>query len=226
MIVARFDQDKSFAKEMNNIVNYSLGFIEGANKGKAAFFATLGERVKVVLEQFIDSSARQSPETLHHVYEWHRTGSPEARLFDIQFSVSNLGLSLKSTFTQSTSTQNGSNVPFYNKASVMESGMSVTIKPRKAQALVFESGTETVFTKNPVNVSNPGGVAVVGSYEKTFDLFINSYFTQAFLQSSGIIKRFKDTSLYKKNLRSGVKLGRQVGVVTGLRWIVNVGVGA
>jgi len=45
---------------------------------------------------------------------------------------------------------------------------------------------EQVFTKNPINVSNPGGDWVQGSYEKTFDNFMNNYFKQSFLRASGI----------------------------------------
>ena len=32
----KFD-NKKFAKQMNNIVNYSFGFFEGAEKGKTVF---------------------------------------------------------------------------------------------------------------------------------------------------------------------------------------------
>jgi len=225
MIGITVDKDKSFLKELNNIVSYSLGFVEGAKRGKTIFLATFGERVTEITKLFIDSAARQNPESLHHVYEWYQTGSPNARLFDINFTVSNLGLSLKTTFRQSVSVQNGSKMPFYNKAMVMESGAAVTVRPKESAVLVFEQDGQTVFTKNPTEINNPGGVSVAGSFQETFDLFINSYFTQAFLQSSGIRKKFGDMSLYKKNLAAGIKLGSSVGVSAGFKWIVNVGVG-
>jgi hypothetical protein len=199
--------------------------VEGAKRGKTIFLATFGERVTEITKLFIDSAARQNPESLHHVYEWYQTGSPNARLFDINFTVSNLGLSLKTTFRQSVSVQNGSKMPFYNKAMVMESGAAVTVRPKESAVLVFEQDGQTVFTKNPTEINNPGGVSVAGSFQETFDLFINSYFTQAFLQSSGIRKKFGDMSLYKKNLAAGIKLGSSVGVSAGFKWIVNVGVG-
>jgi len=224
MISVTFDRKGIFAKQMDNLVKYSIGFVEGANAGKKLFFATFGEKVTEVLEEFIDSVARQEPEALHHVYEWYETGNPGARLFDIRYTVSNLGLSLNSTFRQSTSIKNGSKVPFYNKAALMENGISITVSPKESDVLVFEDGAETVFTKNPVSIDSPGGYAVEGSFERTFDLFVNSYFSQAFLQIAGINRQFTNLTSYKQNLAAGIKVGKAAGVKAGFRWITNVGV--
>jgi hypothetical protein len=225
MINIRFDMDKAFAKEMNNLVQYSLGFVEGVNAGKHVFFATIGEKSKEIISSFVDSMARQDPNSLHHVYEWYQAGSPEARLFDITYTVSNLGLSLKSTFRQSTSIKNGSKVPFYNKANIMESGMSVTIRPKNATVLSFEQGGEQVFTSNPIQVESPGGRETHGSFERAFDLFVNSYFSQAFMQTIGISKKFGNLEIYSRNLRAGLKGGKPIGVSSGYRWVANLGVG-
>ena len=226
MISVKLDSSKQFSKEMNNLVNYSLGFIEGIGAGKHLFFATVGEKVKEILSSFIDSMARQSPETLHHVYEWHQTGSPSSRLFDINYTVSNLGLSLKSTFRQSTSIKNGSKVPFYNKANLMEFGVSVTIAPTSSNVLAFEDNGQQVFTSNPVRVDEVGGGATTGSFQNAFDLFVNSYLSQAFMQTIGINKKFGNLDIYKKNLRAGLRGGKSVGISSGYRWVVNLGVGA
>lgn len=224
MISVEFDKSGKFFKKMNNLVSYSFGFVDGINLGKRAFFTEFGETVKVVLGEFIDSMARQSPESLHHVYEWYETGSPNARLFDIQYTVSGLGLSMGATFRQSTSIKNGSNVPFYNKAIVMENGMSIKVSPVNSDVLVFNDNGQDVFTKNPVSIDSPGGAAVRGSFERAFDLFINSYFSQSFMQSSGLLKKFEDMTTFKKNLRAGVKFGKAPGVSAGFKWITNVGV--
>ena len=88
----------SFTKQMNNIVNYSLGFLEGVNRGKKIFFDKLGVGTIQALAQYIDIQARSNPKALHHVYEWNQTGSPNARLFNLGYTVSNLGLSVNSTF--------------------------------------------------------------------------------------------------------------------------------
>jgi hypothetical protein len=224
MITVKLD-DKLFMSEMRNIVEYSIGFLDGVKKGKNIFLNKLGNEVVALLKEYIDSSARVNPASLHHVYEWYETGSPQARLFDIQYTVSNLGLSFKSTFSQSRSIQNGSREPFYNKANIMETGMSVTIAPKNAQALRFKVGEDEVFTKNPVTVNNPGG-NTEGQFEKTFDSFFSRYFTQAFLRSSGILSELGTPTAYKNNIRSGSKMGRNKGLETGYRWIANVKVGA
>jgi hypothetical protein len=214
---------KAFKKDMNNILNYSAGFLDGIQLGKKELFQSLGKNTIELLKEFVDSNARIDPQALHHVYEWNQTGSPEARLFDIEYTVSNLGLSMKSTFSQSISVRSGSNVPFYNKASMMEYGIGVTIAPRSSGVLAFEDNGEQVFTKNPVYVSNPGGDDVQGSYERTFDNFFKNYFSQSFLRSSGFGKYLSNPSVYKKDLQKGKRSGRSQGVATGYRWIANAG---
>ena len=221
-MLATFD-DKQFLKDMNNLVDYSVGFMDGIKMGKQKFLHSVGRSVQDKLEEFLDSNARVNPQALHHVYEWYQTGSPDARLFDIDYTVSNLGLSFKSTFRQSTTVKQGSNTPFYNKARIMEDGIPVTISPRSSNVLVFNDNGEQVFTKKDVHVDNPGGSEVQGSYEKAFDSFFRDYFSQSFMSSSGIGQYLKTPSLYKRNFAAGKKGGRSLGIETGYRWIVNAG---
>jgi hypothetical protein len=222
LIQIEFDPKGDFKNQMNNLVRYTEGFLEGAQKGKNQFLKQMGESVKEVLENFIDSNARVNSEALHHVYEWYQAGNPESRLFEITCTVSNLGLSLKSNFSQSKSIADGSSEPFYDKARVMESGISIIIRPKSAEFLRFEKSGDTVFTPNPIAVPSPGGASTTGGFEKVFDSFFNNYFKQSFLQSSGIRRAFSDISIYKKNLQSGMKAGRSVGLAAGYRWITNV----
>lgn len=215
-----------FKKDMNNIINYSIGFLDGVQKGKKIFLKTLGMQTVEVMKEFIDSNARVNPQMLHHIYEWNLTGSPDARLYDISYTTSNLGLSFKSSFSQSTSIKNGSKTPFYNKARIMEEGIPVIIRPRVAQVLAFDDNGETVFTRGPVQVLNPGGTEVEGGFEKVFDMFFNKYFSQAFLRTSGVAQYLENPQIYKKDMPAGQKIGRSKGVSTGYRWIANAGVGA
>lgn len=215
-----------FKKDMSNIVDYSVGFLEGIHRGKTVFLKTLGLETVELMKEFIDSNARVNPEMLHHIYEWHQTGSPSARLYDISYTTSQLGLSFKSSFSQSTSIKNGSRTPFYDKARIMEEGIPVTIRPRLAQVLAFEDNGEMVFTKNEVRVDNPGGTAVEGGFEKVFDMFFNRYFSQAFLRVSGVAKYLENPIVYKKDMPAGKRMGRSKGISTGYRWIANAGVGA
>lgn len=224
-MITKFNSNQ-FKKDMNNIVNYSIGFLEGVHRGKTLFLKTLGMQTVELMKEFIDSNARVNPQMLHHIYEWNMTGSPNARLYDISYTTSNLGLSFRSSFSQSTSIKNGSRTPFYDKARIMEQGVPIKIRPKVAQVLAFTDNGEEVFTKGPVEVLHPGGTEVQGGFEKTFDMFFNSYFSQAFLRTSGIARYLENPQVYKKNLQAGKKMGKSKGISTGYRWIANAGVGA
>jgi hypothetical protein len=210
-------------KDMDNIINYSIGFLDGVKLGKREMLSNIGRGTVESMKQFIDSMARVDNDMLHHVYEWNQVGSPSARLFDIQYTVSNLGLSIKSTFSQSTTVQSGSKIPFYDKARIMENGIPVTIRPVRAEVLSFNDDGEQVFTKKPVTVMNPGGQSTTNGFEQAFDNFMNQYFTQSFLNSSGIIEYLQNPVAYKNNLASGKRLGKTKGYSTGYRWIANTG---
>lgn len=223
MIRAKFNT-REFSRDMKNMMDYSVGFLDGIQIGKVQFFNILGLETIQMLKKFIDSNARANPEMLHHVYEWNRTGSPEARLYDVNYTVSNLGLSFRSTFTQSRSIKDGSTTPFYDKARIMEQGIPVVIAPKNVMALKFEVDGEEVFSKNPVYVENPGGPRTEGGFSNVFEMFFSKYFTQAFLKSSGISDYITKPTAYRKNLSAGKRMGKTKGVETGYRWIVNAGV--
>jgi hypothetical protein len=210
---------------MANIVNYSFGFLDGVQKGKTLFLKNLGQGVIQAMGAYIDVSARGNPQALHHVYEWYQTGSPQARLFDLDYTVSNLGLSIRSTFRQSKTLKKDSNTPFYNKAKIMEEGIPVTITPKRSSVLVFNEGGETIFTKNSVTVTNPGGEYVQGSFENIMDEFMLRYFKQSFLRASGIYDYISRPTVFKKNVKAGSRLGRSKGIDTGYKWIINAKIG-
>lgn len=221
MIKVKFNS-KKFEKELKNIINYSAGFLDGIEIGKQEFLRSLGPEIAEQASQFIDANARVDYQSLHHVYEWGKSGDSGNRLFDITYTVSNLGLSFKSNFRQSTSLQEGSKTPFYDKAMIMESGQSVTIAPASSEVLRFEVGGEVVYTKKPLIVRNPGG-NTQGQFANVFDMFFGQYFTQAFLRSSGLAKHFSNPQVYKANLKAGAKHGRSKGIAVGSRWVANAG---
>ena len=217
---------KGLEADLANLVEYSVGYLDGIQKGKKEFLNGLGVITIQALGQYIDASARGNREALHHVYEWYQEGSPSARLFDLQYTVSNLGLSIGSTFRQSSTMSRDANKPFYDKARIMELGLSVIVKPKGDNPLVFEAGGETVFTKKPVTIEAPGGIETQGSYERVFDQFMLQYFKQSFLKASGIYDYIKKPVLYKKNFKAGIKGGgRSKGYQTGYRWIANATTG-
>lgn len=216
---------KTLEKQLLNITKYSLGFIDGVNKGKSKFLDNLGATIINVLKDYVDVSARSNPKALHHIYEWYQVGSPNARLYDFEYTVSNVGLSFKSNFKQSKSLSENASVPFYNKARIMEEGVPVTISPKKSNVLAFNVDGETVFTSKEVTVNNPGGNEVSGSFEKTVDEFFSVYFKQSFLRASGLYSYIKKPILYKKNFAAGARAGKSLGVSTGFKWIANAQIG-
>lgn len=216
---------KAFEKTMKNVIDYSFGFLDGVQRGKKVFLQRLGMSVIEALKQYIDVNAKMSPESLHHVYEWYQVGSPDARLFDINYTVSNLGLSLNATFRQSTSMSRDASKPFYDKARIMENGIPVTIRPKKASVLVFEENGQTIFSKSPITITRPGGDEVQGAFEETMNNFILRYFKQSFLRASGIYDYIRRPTVYKKNVKAGARVGRSVGQKTGYTWIINAQIG-
>jgi len=216
---------RHFKRTMDNIIDYSYGFLDGVQDGKKVFLEKLGREVITALSQYIDINAKANPKALHHVYEWYRVGSPAARLYDIDFIVNKNGLALFSNFRQSRSMSNDASEPFFDKAKIMEQGKTVVIKPKGGSVLAFESGGDTVFTKRPITVRNPGGDEVQGSFEQVFDEFMLKYFKQSFIRASGLYDYIKKPTAFKKNIRAGSKAGRPKGVSTGFSWIANARIG-
>jgi len=221
MISLSFDAIE-FNKEMKNLIDYSVGFLEGIPAGKKELFNNLGPSIAEYASEFIDSNARVDPQTLHHIYEWYHVGDVDNRLFQITYHVTNTGLSFNSNFSQSKSIKMGSTVPFYDKAQIMEQGSSVTINPVKSDVLRFEVGNEVVYTRKPVIVLNPGG-NTKGQFAQVFDTFFSKYFTQAFMRSSGLNKYFNNPTVYKENLKAGLSTGKSKGYSTGYNWVANAG---
>lgn len=215
--------DAKFLKEMNNVVDYAEGFLQGAKLAQPKMLKNLGVSIKELIEEYIDAIARMDPEQLHHVYEWYQVGSPDARLFNIDYVVSGRGLSVNSTFSQSRSIRDGSKTPFYDKASVMEAGVSVTIRPRQSSVLAFDVNGQQVFTSSPVTVNSPGGRSVQGAFKNTFEGFFKQYLSQSMLDISGISKDIKNPTTFKTNLRAGKTGGKAVGLRVGAEWMARAG---
>jgi hypothetical protein len=211
--------DKDFERSMKNFIEYSNGFLEGARAGKVELLKTVGEKTVEILNEYIDSNARVNEAALQHVYEWSRSGSPESRLFDLEYTTAGGGLTVRSSFRQSSSVKAGSRTPFYDKARIMEEGVPVVIKPVAAKVLAFEDNGQEVFTRGPVVVGTPGGRAAAGGFKETVDTFFRSYFSQAFLETSGVGEILRNPTIFKQRLARAKAGGRAVGYDSGYRWI-------
>ena len=175
---------------------------------------------KVIFQQiekdfglYVDSQARSKPKQLHHVYEWKKIGTPTARLFDLKL-IDEYGFSFRFTYGYKDSK---SFVPnkiskrrhvFKNKAAVMEAGMPLTIAPRAAERLVFESslGGTTFMPKGAsVTVKKPGGVAVKQSFETYYKIFFKGNLVNLSIKKSGFQKIFGAATAKAMKLPTGIK---------------------
>jgi len=65
------------------------------NKGfQKLFKTTIFNQIEKEFGEYVDAKARISPRSLHHVYEWNRTGKPTSRLFKLT-STNAPGLAFK-----------------------------------------------------------------------------------------------------------------------------------
>jgi hypothetical protein len=211
--------DSQFTKDMKNITDYMIGFLDGAKAGKPLLLKNLGVAIKEILENFIDSNARVDPGSLSHVYEWYQSGSSDARLFDIIYTPSTRGLSFGFTLRQSLSVKEGSSTPFYDKARIMEEGIPVTIKPVKAQALKFNVDGQPIFSSKPITINDPGGVSAQGGLKNVFTQFFTQYVSQSLMDVSGLRKHFESAIEFKESFSSAKSGGKSLGYQVGLKWI-------
>jgi hypothetical protein len=180
--VLKFDL-KSFNKEMKNAIDYSTGFANGTEQNEYYFNNQLAEVIKEAFYKYVDSVARLEPDRLHHIYEWEQTGVDKARLFRIEAFTGQQSIRFVTEFMQSTSVSPTANEPFVDKASVMESGTTVTVTPRGEGPLVFEGDDgEMVFTNSEVTINSPGG-NVSGQFASVAREFFTNYLDQ------GVLKR-------------------------------------
>lgn len=153
------------------------------------FKTTVFNQIEKDFGQFIDSQARIKPKSLHHVYEWNKAGQATSRLFKINrldaaglsFKL-NYELKLSKTSVPTKNRKQKSRYVFANKASVMEKGMPIVIKPKSAERLVFEIDGQAVFMPKgqSVTVKSPGGRASTNQ----FDLAYSRYFSGPLVSNS------------------------------------------
>jgi len=172
------------------------------NQGfKKVFKDTISSQIIKDFGLYVDAKARTSPKSLHHVYEWKKVGSPSSRLFTLKV-IDTPGISFKMTyeFKPSKSFVPNKNSKrkhvFTNKASIMESGQSLTIRPRHADRLVFESDGVVVFMPKgkSVFVKNPGGKAAKNQFGLAYARFFNSNLVNESIKKSGFQKIFNTAS--------------------------------
>lgn len=164
---------------------------------KNKFKKTIFDQINKDFGQYMDAQARVKPRSLHHVYEWKRVGNSQARLFKLNL-IDTPGISFKIDFEFKPST---SMVPaqkgrrrhvFVSKASIMEAGMPLTIAPRAAERLVFETDTGTVFMPKgaSVTVKRPGGPGVKNQFKLHYSRWFSGNLVNDSIKRSGFQQIF------------------------------------
>jgi hypothetical protein len=166
---------------------------------KHLFKSTIFNQIEKDFGQYIDAQARTKPKSLHHVYEWNKTGNPTARLFDL-YLIDTGGLSfrigrdfkLSKSAVPSKNPKQKRKYIFANKATVMEEGMPVVIRPRSAERLVFELDGATVFMPkgSSVTVKRPGGRAATNQFALAYGRFFGGQLVNSSIKGSGFQRIF------------------------------------
>lgn len=223
MLKIRFD-GKEAMKMLNNVVEYSDGFLKETEAKQSYVASKLASTSITSFYNYLDSLARTNPGMLHHVYEWGQVGIPQARLFELKKILKTNGkVFIESDFKQSQSIPDGGTEPFYDKATIMEDGIPVTINEVNAKALFFEIDGQEFFRLGPIIVENPGGEQVRGSFLKAFEEFYNVYFDTVYLNAIRFYDHFKQSTEYENDFSSAVKGSgaRSAGRASALKWILN-----
>jgi len=218
---------KKAMKILNNVVQYSDGFIKETKAQEARVTARLANLSIDGFYDYMDQLARVNPGMLHHVYEWGRVGDPGSRLFELKKQISKNNAVITSEFLTSETISSTSNEPFYEKAKIMEEGISVVVQEVEAQALFFEIDGVEYFRTGPIVIENPGGSEVRGSFVEQFEEFYNTYLDDVYLKAIRFYQYFMDAKPYERNFNSAVKSGNanMIGRKTALSWIENMPVG-
>lgn len=222
MITARIKAD-DVIKMLKNTTKYTESFVTEMNKNKMILNEKVGEESVEAFYDWLDSLARSHPGMMHHVYEWGQVGDPFGRLYDLSLSINKTSAVITANFLESEVPSPTSDVPFFDKAEVMESGESVTVSEVDADILFFEIDGEEFFRHGPITIANPGGEATRGSFVRAFNEFYTKYFTQVHLKSIGFYKYFSNPKEFSRYFGSAVKgnSASAIGKRAALSWITN-----
>ncbi len=193
----------STVAQISAYVYYEAAVISKLTTNKAfqnAFSKLIFDQINLDFGNYIDALARSKPKSLHHVYEWKKTGNKSARLFKLNktgqvglsFGVNYEFLPSKSMVPASTGKRRHM---FVNKASVMEQGNPLVIRPRNADRLVFEIDGETVFMPKgaSVTVKRPGGSGARNQFTLAHSRFFSGRLVNDSIKKSGFQRLFNSS---------------------------------
>ena len=222
MLSIKFD-GKEAMKMLDNIVDYSEGFIKETKAQEKTVASRLADTSIEAFYDYLDVLARTNPGMLHHVYEWGEVGNPEGRLVELKKRLAGKSVNIDSEFVSSNSIPEGGSEPFYAKAEIMEEGIPITVQAVEARAMFIQYQGDEFFTAGPIVIENPGGEAVRGSFVNAFEEFYDSYFEQVYLRSIRYYDHFKSPKGFSTNFGAAVKSPNAAGIgrATALKWVLN-----
>lgn len=195
----------SNVQAVSSTLNYQLAVVqEGFNPRQMKRFLDKSyDVVSLSFGQYLDARARANPKSLHHVYEWGMVGdrrlwaltktgqSPEGFRVGFRFIQSRKKAPINkvlATPNPNTGAVVTKTYVFRNKAEVMESGRSVTMRPRGKNRIAYPSDrtlSGIAFTRGPLTVRNPGGPQTTFAFQKAFAGYFTSGLATKELKASG-----------------------------------------
>ena len=205
----------STVAQISAYVYYEAAVISKLTTNKAfqnAFSKLMFDQINLDFGNYIDALARSKPKSLHHVYEWKKTGNKSARLFKLNktgqvglsFGINYEFLPSKSMVPAATGKRRHL---FVNKASVMEQGNPLVIRPRNADRLVFEIDGETVFMPKgaSVTVKRPGGSGARNQFTLAHSRFFSGRLVNDSIKKSGFQRLFNSSMTKALGVPSDIK---------------------
>jgi hypothetical protein len=205
----------STVAQISAFVYYEAAVISKLTTNKQfqqAFTKIMFDQIDTDFGNYIDALARSKPKSLHHVYEWKKTGNKNARLFKLN-KISEDGLSFRVNydFLPSRSLVPASSGRrrhmFIDKASVMEKGNPLVIRPKSSDRLVFEVDGETVFMPKgaAVTVRRPGGSAATNQFSLAHSRFFSGRLVNESIKRSGFQRIFNSSMTKALRVPSNIK---------------------
>lgn len=205
----------STVAQISAFVYYEAAVISKLTTNKQfqnAFTKIMFDQINLDFGNYIDALARSRPKSLHHVYEWKKTGNKTARLFKLKrLSAEGLSFRIDYDLLPSKSMVPSANGRrrhvFANKASIMEAGKPLVIRPKNSERLVFEADGETVFMPKgmPVTVKRPGGSAATNQFNLAHSRFFSGRLVNESIKRSGFQKIFNSSMTKALRVPSNIK---------------------
>jgi hypothetical protein len=180
----------------------TVGWALSSPRGQQNIQKTIERSVNRKFLPYVNAVARGNSKSMMHLYEWGQVGVTSGRLFDLSIPAASRGkanFSMKVEFrpskklvplteAQATPGPSGKVVKkqhiFFNKAMVMEYGMTVVIRPKNTKYMAFDNPPGALQTKSGLTFSSRPVVVnyamrpSAGALNTTIKTFFSGYGAQ------------------------------------------------